>query len=287
MASEDLESLLRQFSCGAGSLPNLKCLGPKTPAATAVPTTALRQRLLFEDGIQESYRDILSRSPYIFAANKRQQALLVEAASFEQPQFKFTSSMPLTSFLPTSIKNVSPPRGDIPLQRTVNRSPKHAAAAPPDMSAAALRNGRCSAPPLLETSSSGAVPVVPVGVEAERRGKQALIQRMEILRNDGDALLLLHQQVERHLERKRERMSPSADARAPSPALKNVRAVKLQTLQNRINRLNEQKLVTFAPHAADALHCPSVQLPHTVPPAGAGAGHAARAGHAAEAEAGV
>lgn len=245
MTSEDLESLLRQFSSGAGSLPNLKCLGPKAQAVTAMPATAFRQPLLLEDGIQESYRDILSRSPYIFAANKRQQALLVEAASFEQPQFKFTSSIP--SFLPTSIKNPSPPRGDILLQRTANRSPKRAAAAPPDMSAAAPRNGRCSAPPVLETSSSGAV-----GHEAERRGKQAVIQRMERLRNDGDALLLLHQQVERHLERKRERLSPATDAL--SPALKNVRAVKLQTLQNRINRLNEQKLVTFASHAADAFH---------------------------------
>ena len=97
-----------------------------------------------------------------------------------------------------------------------------------------------------------------MGHEAERRGKQAVIQRMERLRNDGDALLLLHQQVERHLERKRGLLSPAADAM--SPALKNVRAVKLQTLQNRINRLNEQKMVNFTSHAADAQRCPGAQL---------------------------
>jgi hypothetical protein len=187
----------------------------------------------FEDGIQESFRDILSRSPYIFAANKRQEALLDHAASLEKPSFKFTSSMP--SQLPVSItNNVSPPHGDRPLLPVLSRSPKRAAAAV--VTAAVARTGRCSAPPDLGAASgSGAL-----ANAVDRRGKQAVLERMERLRNDDEALMLLHQKVERYMARQREQASPGRQ----SPILKNRREVKLQTLENRVSKLDGQRLVT-------------------------------------------
>jgi hypothetical protein len=236
MASEDLEWLLHQFSSGDSALPKLKSLGPKQDVSvgTALPLKNFHRSSNFEEGIQESFRDILSRSPYIFAANKRQEALLVEAASLEKPVFSFTSSVP--SHLPAGIA-VFQPRREEPTRPFVNLSPKRVAAAvvaPPPLP----RNGRLSAPPILETTT--AVCDAP-GTTVERRGKQAVMERMERLRADDDALMLLRHKVERYALRDKGKSAGSL-----SPVLKNRKEVKEQTLANRMSRLEGQRLVSPA-----------------------------------------
>jgi hypothetical protein len=237
MAGEDLEWLLRQFSSGGSSLPSLKSLGPKQEASYSGtrPQGSFQRYQSIQEGIQEPFRDILSRSPYIFAANKRQEALLAEAATLEKPVIKFASSV--QHVLPASISNKALPlRNDSPVKRDLNRSPTHAAAAAHPAAATVARNGRSSAPPALETGDAAES-----GKKGDRRGKQAVIQRLEQLRNDDDALLMLHQNVERYLQRQKE-MSASRSGRL-SPIYKNRKGVKMQTLENRISRLEGQKLV--------------------------------------------
>jgi hypothetical protein len=267
MAGEDLEWLLRQFSSGGGSLPSLKSLGPKQDASagTASPQKIFQRYQTIEDCVQESFRDILSRSPYIFAANKRQEALLAQAAAHASPSIKFTSSEPYALAASKSEK-ASTFSSDIPVRAALNHSPKHAAAASRGVAAAAARSsGRASAPPhlepsaVLETSDARAA-----GKMADKRGKQAVIQRMERLRNDDDALEKLRQKVERHMERDREKHMCAGRL---SPILKNRKGAKTQTLENRISRLVEQRLVK--PRA-----CCERLLPDSCVAPGKGAKHA-------------
>jgi hypothetical protein len=240
MSCEDLEWLLHQFSADGSSLPVLKSLGPKHCGHVQdLASQSTLRSLSFKGEIEGTFRDILSRSPYIFAANKRQEALLVEAATREQPTVKYQSSVP--SHLQVSPKR-SPPyekNAALSLRDAVNRhAPRGAVASPTQVSCAAKAfpcSGRLSAPPALETASSA--------VESTRKhGKQALILRLERLRSDDDELVRLHQQVERHLQRSK---SPAADAQ--SPIRLNRRNVKLLTLQNRISRLEAQRVVLARP----------------------------------------
>jgi hypothetical protein len=237
MASEDLEWLLLQFSSGDSALPKLKSLGPKQDVSlgTALPLKSFHRSSNFEEGIQESFRDILSRSPYICAANKRQEALLVEAASLEKPIFTFTSSVP--SHLPAKIAVFQPRRED-PTRPVVNLSPKRVAAVAP---APPPRNGRSSAPPILERII--AVFDAP-GAAVERRGKQAVLERVERLRADDEALMLLRHKVERYALRDKGKSSGNL-----SPVLKNRKEVKEQTLANRMTKLEGQRLVRAAASA--------------------------------------
>jgi hypothetical protein len=238
MAGEDLEWLLRQFSTGVSSLPSLKSLGPKQDAPSTIALTDKSSQRFqnLKEGAQEPFRDILSRSPYIFVANKRQEALLAEAATLEKPVIKFASSAQYTVQTNTSNK-LSNVQNDSHVRNAVNHSPKHAAAASRGVEVTVPRNGRSSAPPMLETVDTAAA-----GKAAEKRGKQAMIQRLERLRNDDDALLALHQNVERYLQRQKE-MSAGRSGRL-SPIYKNRKAAKTQTLKNRISRLEDQKSVS-------------------------------------------
>jgi hypothetical protein len=236
MAGEDLEWLLHQFSSGGSSLPRLKSLGPNQDAAPvdAAPQRNFQRYQSFEDGIQEPFRDILSRSPYIFVANKRQEALLAEAATFEKPLNKFASGAQRVPLISTPNKE-SHLHNVPPVRHLLNRSPNHASSALRGAAAIAPRNGRSSAPPILEVS---------VTVDAERtvekRGKNAVIQRLELLRNNDEALLLLQNNVERYLRRQKD----GGRSGKLSPVHKNRRAAKTQTLENRISRLEEQRLVS-------------------------------------------
>jgi hypothetical protein len=253
MASEDLEWLLRQFSCGGGgsSLPSLKSSGLHQDAHAGAGSLS---KFAWppqgnEDGIQDSFREILSRSPYIFVANKRQEALLVQAASMEKPVFKFTSTVP--SNLPSSIKqSLSPPRADVPLRPPPNPSPKQvaAAASPVHALAAIPRNGRLSAPPMLETAGTSEKAV-------EKRGKHAVILRLDQLRADDEVRALFQQKVDRYLAREKSPSAASGSGRL-SPLQKNRRGARLQTLQNRINRLEELRVVRLVLAAACILRAP-------------------------------
>jgi hypothetical protein len=283
MAGEDLEWLLRQFSSGGGSLPSLKSLGPNpqpsslnpnqdASAGTASPQKSFQRYQTIEDCVQESFRDILSRSPYIFAANKRQEALLAQAAAHASPAIKFTSSQPYALAASKSEK-ASAFSSDMPVRAALNHSPKHAAAASRGVAAAAARSsGRASAPPhlepsaVLETSDARAS-----GKMADKRGKQAVIQRMERLRNDDEALEMLRQKVERYMERDREK---HMSAGRLSPILKNRKGAKTQTLENRINKLVEQRLVDTPPPPPRLRACCERLLPDSYLAPGKGAKHA-------------
>ena len=243
--SEDLEWLLHQFSCEGASLPSLKSSVLQKDAHAAAGTFSIGAVPSQgpDDGIHDSFRDILSRSPYIFVANKRQEALLIQAASMEKPVFKLTNTIP--SNLPSSIKqNLSPPpplRGDVwpPAEK---RSPKQAAAvqvkaANAGVPATMPRNGRLSAPPKLETTYAGAS-----GKVAEKRGKQAVMQRLDRLRSDDELRALFQQRMHQYIEKEKTLSDANRSGRL-SPLQKNCKEARLLTLQNRINRLEELREV--------------------------------------------